>query len=200
MNLPVHTQPHQFACSSFEGGVGSIGIGPLDEHRLAHSLSGGLNSGGCFVPCAQAREVRIVRRRRTCCFRILEMDRIEPAVAGIVGIKCKGNEPIREATLGWEPAEQSRLAVTTVEIQICSELSGLFIQDIKRAVQVVHEDPVRRVSRGNCARFFPHEVDAGKEAHNLTFTVDFAGHRYGGEVSDFQRNLDGPATPVCMDV
>ena len=79
------------------------------------------------------------------------MDRVEDAVARVVGVEDEVDEAGREVALEGQLLEQAGPAGETVEIEIGRELLGLLVEDVERPVEVVHEEAA-------AARFLPQEI------------------------------------------
>ena len=144
----------------FERRVRDVAVGPLDHHVLAgnrrsrrcgrHDRRRGPIAGQ--VEAGDDARLRFGGCRRR---RILHVNRVEDAVARVVGIENDVDEASGEVALERVLLKQARPAGEPVEIQIRREAPGLLVEDVKRPVEVVDEEPA-------AARLVAHEVDPRK--------------------------------------
>ena len=152
--------PEQLARRAFERRVGDVAIGPLDDHGFARDAEA-------------RRDGRHGRRRRRVAGqieaghdaglrlggrvdrRVFHVDRVEDAVARVVGIEDDVDQPGGEVALEGQLREQAGTPVGAVEIEIGRERLGLLVEDVERPVQVVDEE-------APAARLVAQEVDAGQ--------------------------------------
>jgi hypothetical protein len=88
---------------------------------------------------------------------MFQVDRIEPAVAAVVGIEYESVDAVAVSAGDIEPMEQSWPIVPAVEVQILGELPRLLVEDVERAVHIDDKQPV------GPAGFFTDAVDAREE-------------------------------------
>src|SRR5580692_10798345 len=112
------------------------------------------------------------------------MNGVELAIARVIGIEREADEAVGETVIRRHLVKQAWRAVVAVEIQVCSEFSRRFIEDVERAVEVVDEP-----ATSGAAGLFANEVDTREQAHHLAFAVDCAGHRHGGVVAEVERDF-----------
>jgi len=110
--------------------------------------------------------------------------RIEFPVVLVVGIEKKIDEPICLAVLKPEFMEKTSVTLTAVEVQIGRDVLGLFVENVQRTIQIIHEESF------SPARFIAQIIDAREQARNIIPEV-LSGTRYGkGRVIlNFQGNL-----------
>ena len=113
--------------------------------------------------------------------RVFHVDRVEDAVARVVGIEDDVDEPGREVALEGQLREQAGAPVGAVEIEISRERLGLLVEDVERPVQVVDEEAA-------AARLVAQEVDAGQLAARV-LAVEVTGDRQLRVVGELQRRL-----------
>src|SRR4026208_1294770 len=68
------------------------------------------------------------------------MDRVEDAIARVVGIENDIDETGGEVTLEGEPLKEAGATSETIEIEILGELLGLLIEDVERTVEIVDKE------------------------------------------------------------
>ena len=161
-------------------------VGPLDDHGFARDAEAG-------------RDRRHGRRRRRVAGqveaghdaglrlggrvdrRVFHVDRVEDAVARVVGIEDDVDEPGGEVALEGQLREQAGTPVGAVEIEIGRERPGLLVEDVERPVQVVDEEAA-------AARLVAQEVDAGQLAARV-LAVEVTRDRQLRVVGELQRRL-----------
>src|SRR5207248_11215966 len=108
---------HQLASTALECRVREIGVGPLDEDRLAVVGSEcGVCGRDAVTRRVQAGKVLIVWHVRSRQRRIFEMDRVEPAVAGIFGVEFEADKPARQELVYGEMVKDALFSLQPVEV------------------------------------------------------------------------------------
>src|SRR5207249_2606807 len=127
----------------FEPRVRNIRIRPFDENRLSLRLAERANwrrNGISFR--VQTREVLVVRLTGSGHSLALEMDRVEFAVARVIGVEFETDESARQQVIDDQAVKDARLTVETVQVQICGDLLRFLVDNVKGPVQVIHEESV----------------------------------------------------------
>ena len=63
---------------------------------------------------------------------VFQVDRVELAVVGVVGVELKADESARQQVVDGQPVKDSRLALEPVEVQIGGELLRFLVEDVQR--------------------------------------------------------------------
>ncbi len=153
MNAAVELHAHQLARGAFEDSVRYVRVRPFDHHRFVIEFSG---RGDCrrraVILHDQAGHRGVVGDERSRQRDVLHVNRVEAAIARVVGIELEADEATGKTVLGGKPIEQPGVQAAPVEVEI---LDGLLVgaQDVERPIEVV--DPEAAWSR----RFLADEVD-----------------------------------------
>ncbi len=70
------------------------------------------------------------------------MDRVEASVARVVRVELKMRQPVSVPGFKYQAVKNARAPVAAVEVEIGRELLRLFVEDVQRAVQIAHEQPL----------------------------------------------------------
>ena len=102
-------------------------------------------------------------------------------LAGVVGIEQEVGETGGEVTLEREFLEEARPPAGAVEIEVRRERLRLLVQDVERAVEVVHEE-------SPAARLVPQKVHPGQQSPRV-LPIEIAGDRHLHVVFQLERQL-----------
>ena len=184
MAAGVELNSQQFACCTFERGVGRIRVRPLDEHALVLQRTGRSNRVRRLVTGdVQCRKPRVVWQIRAGQGRIFDVDCVEPAVARIVGIEIEAVQAVPVSLRDRQLVEDAGLPRVAVEIEVHRKLLRRLVEHIERSVQIADEESL------GAADLFAQRVHAREQKVVGSFSVDEAGHRRFDVVLDVERHL-----------
>ncbi len=175
-------EPHQLSRRALESRVRRIAVPPLDHHHFAIDPPArggrGNRSRRRVTRQVEAGDHAGPRPRRGGNSRILHVDRVEDAVARVVGIEEEVRQTGSEIALEREFHEQAGPSAGAVEVEIGRERLRLLVDDVERAVEVVHEESA-------AARLVPQEVDPGQLSPRV-LPIELAGDRHRRVVFQFE--------------
>ncbi len=176
-----------------------VPIFPFDEHDLAIDLP----VDGRSLHCRRRHVSGQIEswhdtatwNRRPGCGRVFHVERVEHAIAGIVGIENDVGESSREVARVRELGKQARPAGEAIEVEIFRHRLCLLVEDVQWTVEVVDEEAA-------AARFLPQVIDSGQLRARVCVRV-VGRDRQRGIVLELQhqpwRRLHGVRLRNCQD-